>query len=246
MCAIRNSQQEPSALQWKWMDEDSSGGVSSVDPFKNLFIFEGQQIFDFVQTAILKKLSPLCQIDGYKTSVYKLPSTGDHIVVTEDSDLDQTGQMTELLSPWLEKAEIVYLFPFRSAYTYNTQDEFDKRCFIRTISNTTVEKVLDGMAAMEDCNIVYGLSAGGMISKSPFYSIQFILHFLIAMYDFFCSVSTWRHIHNLPFVCYTVYMDCVQIDSFVASSILKLLNDLRLKCDTSYVVKTPNKSNLYM
>lgn len=144
------------------MEEDSLG-VNSIAPFKNLFIFEGQQIFDFVQTAILKKLGPVCQIDGYNTSVYKLPNTGDYIVVTEDSDLDQTGQMTELLSPWLEKAEIVYLFPFRSAYTYNTQDEFDKHCFIRTIANTTVEKVLDGMTAMDDCNIVYGLSAGGII-----------------------------------------------------------------------------------
>lgn len=143
------------------MDEDSPV-TSSVEPFKSLFLFEGQQIFDFVQTTILKKLSPLCQIDGYKTSIYKLPSSGDYVVVTEDSDLDQTGQMTELLSPWLEKAEIVYLFPFRSAYTYNTHDEFDKRCFVRTIANTTVEKVLDGMVAMEDCNIVYGLSAGGI------------------------------------------------------------------------------------
>lgn len=160
---IRNSQSEPSTLRWKWMDDDSSG-VNSVEPFKNLFVFEGQQIFDFVQTTILKTLSPLCLIDGHKTSVYKLPG-GDYVIVTEDSDLDQTGQMIELLSPWLEKAEIAYLFPIRSAYTYNTQEKFDKRCFIRTIANTTVEKINDDMAAMEDSNLIYGISAGGKIAK---------------------------------------------------------------------------------
>lgn len=79
--------------------------------------------------------------------------------------MDQFGEMTELLSPWLEKAEMVYLFPFQSAYTYNIDEDIDKHCFFRTISNTTVEKVLDGMTAMEDGNLIYGLSAGGESSK---------------------------------------------------------------------------------
>ncbi|XP_031638299.1 uncharacterized protein LOC116350597 [Contarinia nasturtii] len=213
-----NSQIEPTALSWKWMDEGESSGV---EKFKNLFIIEGRQIFDFVQTTILKKTSPLCQIDGCKTSVYKL-STGDYVCVSEENDLDQIAQMTELLMPWLEKAEQTYLFPFQSAYTYNTQKEFDKRCFIRTISNATAtptENELDGIETMEDCNIVNGLSAG---------------------------VSTWRHVHKLPFTCYTIYMDCVQVDSFVGSLVLKLFNRLGLKCDSNYVVKTVNKSNLYM
>lgn len=139
------------------MDEDTSD-VDDIPTFKNLFIVEGQDIFDFVQSTILKKLTPICQIDGYKTSVYKL-STGDYICITEDNDLDQSAQMTELLQKWLEKAEQTYLFPFKSAYTYNTQQEFDKRCFIRTISNNTTTG--NAFPPMEDCNIVYGLSAGG-------------------------------------------------------------------------------------
>lgn len=149
------------------MDEEAS---VVIEPFKRFFIVEGRQIFDFVQTTVLKKLGPLCQITGYNTSVYKIPDTGDYIVVSEDNALDQTGQMTELLSPWLEKAEQTFLFTFQSAYTYNTQDEFDKRCFIRTISNTKIETDVDGIAPMEDCNIVYGISAGG--KNANFNSIQ--------------------------------------------------------------------------
>ncbi|XP_055301976.1 uncharacterized protein LOC129568312 isoform X1 [Sitodiplosis mosellana] len=213
-----NGQLEPNNFSWKWMDEDSSGAENIVS-FKNLFIVEGQGIFDFVQTTILKKISPLCQIDGHKTSVYRL-SNGDYICVSEDNDLDQSAKMAELLVPWLKRAEQTYVFPFKSAYTYNTQQEFDKRCFIRTISNnnTTTENENE-FASMEDCNIVYGLSAG---------------------------VSTWRHINKLPFTCYTIYMDCQQVDPFVASVALKLFHRLGLDCDASYVLKTVNKSNLYL
>ncbi|XP_055301977.1 uncharacterized protein LOC129568312 isoform X2 [Sitodiplosis mosellana] len=142
------------------------------------------------------------------------------IVEGQDNDLDQSAKMAELLVPWLKRAEQTYVFPFKSAYTYNTQQEFDKRCFIRTISNnnTTTENENE-FASMEDCNIVYGLSAG---------------------------VSTWRHINKLPFTCYTIYMDCQQVDPFVASVALKLFHRLGLDCDASYVLKTVNKSNLYL
>lgn len=141
------------------MDEDSSD--ADIRSFKRFFIVEGREIFNFVQTTVLKKSSPICQIDGCKTSVYKIPGTGDYICVSEDNDLDQSAQITELLSPWLQKAEKTFLFSFLSAYTYNTDKEFDKRCFIRTISNTVSDVELDGITAMEDCNIVYGISAGG-------------------------------------------------------------------------------------
>lgn len=158
MLNCRNSQ--PAALSWKWMDEDTSH--ADIEPFKRFFIVEGRDIFNFVQTTLLKKLSPLCVIDGYKTSIYQLHGTGDYICVSEDNDLDQSAQMTELLSPWLQKAEKTFFFSFQSAYTYNTDKEFDKRCFIRTISNTTPEVELDGISTMEDCNIIYGISAGGI------------------------------------------------------------------------------------
>lgn len=143
------------------MDEDTSD--ADIIPFKRLFIVEGREIFNFVQSTILKQLSPMCQIDGYKTSVYRIPGTGDYMCVSEDNDLDQSANVTELLSPWLEKSEKTYLISFQSAYTYNTNQQFDKRCFIRTISNTGIEADFDGISAMEDCNIIHGVSAGGNI-----------------------------------------------------------------------------------
>lgn len=142
------------------MDDERT--ETDIKPFKRLFIIEGLQIFDFIQATVLKKLNPVCQVTGYKMSVYELESNaGDYICVCEDNDLDQSAQITELLAPWLAKAEKVYLFPFQSAYTFNTDQKFDKRCFIRTISNAAVDVEFEGMAPMEDCNILNGISAGG-------------------------------------------------------------------------------------
>lgn len=142
------------------MDDERSD--ANISPFKRLFIVEGLQIFDFIQTTVLKKLNPLCQVVGYKMSLYQLDSnSGDYICVCEDNDLDQSAQITELLAPWLAKAEKVHLFSFQSAYIYNTDQKFDKRCFVRTISNSVVDVEFEGMAPMEDCNILNGISAGG-------------------------------------------------------------------------------------
>lgn len=158
---------QPVSLSWKWMDPDCSD-EDPIAKFNNLFVVEGRQIFDFLQTTVLKKLSPISQIDGYKTSMYKLPETGDYLCITEDNNLDEASQMTELLSPWLSKAEKTHIFTFQSAYTYNTKQEFDKRCFIRTISNlpTKTTNEFDFIAPMEDCNIVSGVSAGGLFTHS--------------------------------------------------------------------------------
>lgn len=157
----RNSHLEPSTMTWKWMDEDSSGD-RIVKPFKNLFIAEGEGIFDFMQTCVLKFCVKLCQIDAHKTSIYRT-GTGDYICVSEDNDLDQSAQMTELLMPWLKQAEQTFVVPFKSAYTYNTQQEFDKSTnFIRTIGNNLENE--NEFAPMEDGNILCGgITTGGII-----------------------------------------------------------------------------------
>lgn len=174
------------------MDEDNSS-IERIEPFKNLFIVDGQQIFDFIQTAVLKKLSPICQIDGHKISVYKLPDTGDFICVSEDNDLDQSAHISELLGPWLEKADKTFVFAFKSAYTYNTNEQFDKRCFIRTISNTTVEHKVDGIVPMEDCNILYGLSAGGKYCYNA-HAIEWpIFNEILIFFSFFFSINMATH-----------------------------------------------------
>lgn len=177
------------------MDDDSSD--VPIVPFKNLFIIEGRQIFDFVQATILKKSSPICQIVGHKTSVYQIPGTGDYICVTEDNDLDQSALTTELLTPWLEKAQKTFIFSFQSAYTYNTDKEFDKRCFIRSISNIAPEVEFEGITAMEDCNIVYGVSAGGKFEWFFFTVCHALNQFSFVFFSFNLATHSQIAIHLL-------------------------------------------------
>lgn len=161
-----NRSSQPAPLSWKWMDEDF-GDTDKIVKFKNFYVFEGREIFDFIRTTVLKKLSPICQIDGCKTSVYKLATSSEYLCISEETDLDQAATITDLLTPWLSKAENVFVFTFKSAYSYNTDTKFDKRCFIRTISNNTIDiGDFEFVAPMEDCNIIYGVSAGGELFKS--------------------------------------------------------------------------------
>lgn len=159
----KSSQLAP--LSWKWMTEDFCDS-STIKKFRNFYVLEGREIFNFIQSTVLKKLSPICQIDGCKTSIYKLAISGDYLCISEDTDLDQTATITDLLSPWLLKAENVFVFTFKSAYSYNTDKKFDKRCFVRTISNNmSIDIGLEFCAPMEDCNIIHGISAGGEFSQ---------------------------------------------------------------------------------
>lgn len=227
------------------MDDEQSG--ADVKPFKRLFIVEGLKIHDFIQTTVLKQLTAVCQADGYKLSVYRLEANaGDYMCVCEDNDLDKSAQITELLAPWMAKAEKCYLFPFQSAYIYNTDKKFDKHCFIRTISNAAVDVQLKDMEPMEDCNILNGISSGGNSNTHTRMQIMMNKLMPICVFFFVSAAATWRHINNLPFVCYAVYMDCMEIDSVVGSMVLELFNQLGLKCETSYAGKSVNTPNLYM
>lgn len=142
--------------------DDEPINTDMIEAFGSFFLIEGRQISDFVQTTILKKLQPICQIDSHNTSIFRV-SEFDYLCVIDDSVLDHAAQITELLAPWLKKAQNVYAFKFQSAYLYNTTEKFDKRCFIRTIPSTTDHFGFDFIAPMEDCNIVHGVSAGGWL-----------------------------------------------------------------------------------
>jgi len=207
-------------LSWKWMDDELSNDYE-VKPFEKFFVIEGKRIFDFINKTTLKNAAPICQLESYKTAIYNFPEQNYVICLTEGNDIDVTAQITELLKPWLEKAAIVVSLSFQAAYSYNTSKEFDKQCFVRTVANTdkSNQLELEFVEPIEDSNIVYGVSAG---------------------------VSTWRHVHAKPFSCYAIYIDCPAVDSTVASPILKLFNALTIKCDSKYVYKDINNSNLYM
>lgn len=144
------------------MDEEleAKHEVAAIDRF---FVIEGKQILDFVNKTVLKGAQPVCQLSTQKTSVYSFPEHGYAICVTEGNDLNATGQITELLKPWLEKSAETVAISVQPAYAYNTQKKFDRRCFVRAISGQkgTAAKQLDYVQPLEDCNIVHGISAGG-------------------------------------------------------------------------------------
>lgn len=164
------------------MDEEVSD-AGKIKAFSKLFVIEGRQIFDFIKSTILKQIQPICQINAHNTSVFQLPDTGDYLCVIDDSVMDQAAQITNLLAPWMEKAQHIYSFKFQPAYTYNTDGQFDKECFIRTIPSTTDTFGLNFIAPMEDCNIVHGVSAGGLFALES--TIRISLAFQNEIYNVF-------------------------------------------------------------
>lgn len=144
------------------MDDENENGLD-IAAFDTFFIIEGKQIFDFVNKTTLKGALPVCQIDTQKTAIYSFPENDYVICLTEGNDLNTTGQITELLKPWLEKAKRTVSVSIQPAYSYNTEKKFDKRCFVRSISayGGGSGKALDYVEPLEDCNIVHGVSAGG-------------------------------------------------------------------------------------
>lgn len=147
------------------MDEESTD-KNDVKSFENLYIFEGRQIFDFINQTILKNVTPICQLENYKTAVYRLPGNNDVVCLSEGSDIDRTAQITELILPWITAANQVIAFSFQPVYSYNTTKEFDKSCFVRSLhaidsETDSVDLELSFVEPMEDCNMIYGISAGG-------------------------------------------------------------------------------------
>lgn len=166
------------------MDDDLSD-QNEIKSFDSFYIIEGRQIFDFINSTILKSATPICQLENYKTAIYQLPACNYYICLTEGNDIDRTAQITELLKPWLEKARQTFAFSFQAAYSYNSSHEFDKRCFVRSIRSHDASALkLDFLEPMEDCNMIYGVAAGGTI-----YRYNFIFHSEIGSFDiiiFFC------------------------------------------------------------
>lgn len=144
------------------MDENLETN-ENVREFARLFIIEGKEIIDFINKTVLKGAHPICQLTTQKTAIYDFPKQGYVICVTEGNDFNTTGQITELLRPWLEKANETIAITVQPAYTYLSQKQFDRRCFVRAISKGSApdSKRLDYVEPLEDCNMVQGISAGG-------------------------------------------------------------------------------------
>lgn len=141
------------------MDEDLEANPV-INAFERFVVIEGNHIFDFINKTVLKGAQPVCQLSTQRTAVYSFPANGYAICVTEGTDLNATGQITELLKPWLEAAKETIAISVQPAYVYNTEKRFDRRCFVRGISAGSAKR-LAYVEPLEDCNIVHGISAGG-------------------------------------------------------------------------------------
>lgn len=137
--------------------------LSELKSFDKLFIIEGRQLSDFVNKAVLKNLMPICQLENYNTSIYVPPDSNYVICLTDSLDINLSAQITELLKPLMDLSKATISFSFKPAYSYYTKKDFDKKCFVRTITNNseTEELNLNFVRPIEDSNIIFGVSAGG-------------------------------------------------------------------------------------
>lgn len=137
--------------------------LSELKSFDKFFIIEGRQLSDFINKAVLKNLSPICQLENYNTAIYVPPDTNYVICLTDCVDINISAQITELLKPLISLSKITISFSFKPAYSYYSNKNFDKRCFVRTLTNDqdSEQLDLDYVQPIEDSNIIFGVSAGG-------------------------------------------------------------------------------------
>lgn len=237
-------------LEWKWMDEDASNQeLDRMEPIDRFYVFEGRQIFDFFNAILLKSTMPICQLESYKTAVYKLPHTNSVICLTEGNELNRTAQITEMLRPWINAAKETFAFAFQPTYSYYSERNFDRMCFVRSIcGNRPVDTTkLDFVEPMEDSNMISGVSAGGIFCTHTIQSSisPDLTHFYV-LSRIFTTVSTYCHMHEIPVSCYAIYIDCPTIDAVVSPLIIRLLNEIGLETEPVYVFKKLSTSNLYI
>jgi hypothetical protein len=186
------------------------------DELDMFVIFEGNQITDFVNTAILKNISPICQLTTGCVTVYNLPDTKITICVAEEKDLNNFGPITEMLQHWLNKAKTVIGITFQAAVSYKglTETEMQATTFIRGLNSQFKD-----VPEMLTPNLITGVAAG---------------------------VVSFRTFHNLDTACYAVFMESPIFDSLSTEPILKLITNLSVPCDKVYNFQKIHNSNLYL
>jgi proteasome assembly chaperone 1 len=196
------------------MNEDNI--ASYPDDVEQFVIFEGHQITDFVNTAILKGTTPLCQLTTGCVTVYNLPNTKIVVCVAEEKDLNNFGPITDMLLPWLDRARRVVGVSFQSSVSYKglTEVEMQATTFVRGLNS--------GLADVPEMlvpNLLTGVAAGAV---------------------------SYRTFREQEVACYAVFMESQIFDSVSTAPILKLIDDLKIPCDKVYNFRSIHNSNLYL
>lgn len=173
---------------------------------------------EFVNGAILKNQSPLCQTDCGRCAVFDLPDSPVLLVISEEKNLHLFSLITELLKPFLEKATTVSTLSILPSATHKqliADEEDDPICYLRKMNSD-----LDDVKELEEPNYISGVAAG---------------------------VSVWRKFEKQTFSNYIAYMEAVSgFDSVSTQPIIELLHRLNVPCASSYTGSMRMNSNLYM
>lgn len=205
--------------KWSWLTESEGPEVPAGK--SHVVLFEGEAISEFVDTAVLQKKSPLCQLSSGNCSVYDLPDSPVLVVVSQEKNLNLFSLITQLLEPFISTAARVSTITVQSSVQHKRSDEDptdDPVCYLRSLNGCTA--TVPGIKCLETPNIITGVAAG---------------------------VSIWRQFKNLsPANNYVAYMEAAVYDSCSTAPLLALLRQLGVPCADGYTRRFKNESNLYL
>lgn len=178
-------------------------------------------VSEFVDTAILKRRAPLCQLKSGNCAVYDLPDSPVLVVVSQEKNLHLFSAITELLAPFIgTTAQRITTLTVLSGAQHKRiekgRDSSDNPiCYLRSLNGT-----LNDIETLEVPNLITGVVAG---------------------------VSVWRQFHDLPAANnYVAYMEAVAYDSASTRPLIDLLQRLDVPCADSFARRFKVESNLYL
>uniref|UniRef100_A0A0K8TQX4 Proteasome assembly chaperone 1 n=1 Tax=Tabanus bromius TaxID=304241 RepID=A0A0K8TQX4_TABBR len=181
-----------------------------------IIIIEGSNILEFLKATLIKGREPTCRIKNSLVTIYHFEEYRTIVCISEENDLNLAGALTELLEPWLKVAKKVVTISIQPKILYKGEETTD-------MHNATfirgINSTLKNIPELETPNFITGLSAGA---------------------------ASWRYCQNMSISSYLAYVDSPTLDTLSTEPILKLLNDLEVKCDRKYVVKSRDQSHVYM
>lgn len=109
---------------------------------------------DILQPSVIKKSSPVASLIGHKVEVFKLEQ--DLILcVVEENNLNYFSTITELLEPWITKAETCTVLSLQSISEFKSETS-PESSVIRSIGKSQLKDV----KVLEVPNFITGIAAG--------------------------------------------------------------------------------------
>lgn len=185
----------------------------------DVIIFEGENISEFVDTAVLNKRAPLCQLSSGNCSVYEIPGCPVLVVVCQEKNLHLFSLIAELLKPFIGTASRISTITVQSAAQHKRLAiEDDPVCYLRTLNGSA--DATGPVKTLEPPNIITGVAAG---------------------------VSLIRQSKSLsPAANYVFFMEAVVYDSMTTAPIIRLLKQLEVPCADEFRRGFKDESNLYL